>query len=232
MSDKRFSLYRDTCCTEFQVVAVTLSTPCPSFSCIAQKVGLGLRGRHIENFPKVPSVVFFFLNRLFFFPEQFRPFYYSCRSKLLNLGGLKGMKMMMIIQMTTIIMMVMMNSVMVVKTVGIPDFLWCTSTECDGIFERQFPSLFLPNSLTLPLEWKHLNFSSKCGQLDMFSNKWQFAKKNVQKSNLQKKITGMRITKFAKKWSIMTICKTYYPKGIFAKKITGTRISNFAKNNP
>ena len=71
----------------------------------------------------------------------------------------------------------MMNMMMVVKTVGIPDFLWCTSTQCDRIFERQFPSLFLPNSLTLPLEWKHLNLSSKYGQLDMFSNKWQFAKK-------------------------------------------------------
>ena len=91
-----------------------------SFSCIAQKVGPGLRGRHIENFPKVPSAVFFFLNRLFFFPEQFRPFYYSCRSKLLNLGGLKGMKMMMIIQMTTIIMIVMMNMVMDIRQLGFP----------------------------------------------------------------------------------------------------------------
>ena len=121
MSDKRFfiqghMLHRvSSCCSDFK--------HSHSYFCIAQKVGLGLRGRHIENFPKVPSAVFFFLNRLFFFPEQFRPFYYSCRSKLLNLGGLKGMKMMMIIQMTTIIMMVMMNMVMVVKTVGIPDFL-------------------------------------------------------------------------------------------------------------
>ena len=187
MSDKLFSYTRDTRCTEFQVVAVTLSTPSPSFSCIAQKVGLGLRGRHIENFPKVPSAVFFFLNRLFFFPEQFRPFYYSCRSKLLNLGGLKGMKLMMIIQMITMIMKVMMNMVMVVKTVGIPNFLWCTSTECDRIFERQFPSLFLPNSLTLPLEWKHLNLSSKYGQLDMFSNKWQFAKKMSRRAICKKR---------------------------------------------
>ena len=187
MSDKLFSYTRDTRCTEFQVVAVTLSTPSPSFSCIAQKVGLGLRGRHIENFPKVPSAVFFFLNRLFFFPEQFRPFYYSCRSKLLNLGGLKGMKLMMIIQMITMIMKVMMNMMMVVKTVGIPNFLWCTSTECDRIFERQFPSLFLPNSLTLPLEWKHLNLSSKYGQLDMFSNKWQFAKKMSRRAICKKR---------------------------------------------
>ena len=137
--------------------------------------------------PKSSQCRIFLSQPFIFLPRTVSTFLLFMPIQIAQSRRAQGMKLMMIIQMITMIMKVMMNMVMVVKTVGIPNFLWCTSTECDRIFERQFPSLFLPNSLTLPLEWKHLNLSSKYGQLDMFSNKWQFAKKMSRRAICEKR---------------------------------------------